>query len=202
MLSICFKAELRGGAQAFKTPGHVRFPAAEFPKLERLGKALANSAKGLLDFSINPQAKGVESLADGVKVNARFWAWFEAFLEFAPTKGIETRELDAVDPRVRSLSAYLEAHPRGGAAPYEAMERLAGLGRVQIDRLFLRDLGITPRGFLEAKLLAKAKASLLGGGASVKELACDLGFASAAHFCAWFKRQAGQRPSEYRASPR
>lgn len=201
MLSICFRAETRNGGLAYDLKKTLRIPAAKYPALEKRGVALAKAAKGLLDLPLNPGAKGVESLHGLIRVQACFWTWLESMEDALSGEGVEAKAPKALDPRVRAMAAFLETQPSfgGGPVPYESLERLGGLGRVQIDRLFLRDLGMTPRGFLERKAVSLAKELLLDGSVTVKELSCKLGFSSSAHFCAWFKRNVGRRPSEHRA---
>ena len=202
ILSICFKAELFGGGQAFLMDHLVALDSTKHPALESKGVSLTNRLCGILDYPINPEARGISELPELVKAQASFWTWLETLLEVLEKEGVKPRSPSEIDPRVRDMIAMLEAHNLSEGVPYETLEREAGLGRVQIDRLFLRDLGSTPRGLMEKKALERACDLLIADNLSVKELSGKLGFSSASHFCAWFKRISGQSPLEYRSSPR
>ena len=62
------------------------------------------------------------------------------------------------------------------------------------DRLFQRELGCTPRGYLERRCLERARALLRDGERSVAATAAALRFTDASHFAKWFRRQTGLTP--------
>ena len=106
-----------------------------------------------------------------------------------------------IDPRVQTLLGMMEGLCFTGSIPYRFFEEAVGLGRVQIDRLFLKDIGLTPKGYLEKKLVDQARELLQGSALSVKEITHRLGFNASSHFCAWFKRKTGSYPLLFRDRP-
>lgn len=60
--------------------------------------------------------------------------------------------------------------------------------------------GIGLRMFLERRRLDVARERIVADDDTLKEIAFALGFRHASHFTAWFRRQTGVSPSEYRQS--
>ena len=83
-------------------------------------------------------------------------------------------------------------------AKYDARE-LAVLCRIslrQLRRDVRRCLGSSPQAWLNERRLMAARELLLSG-QSVKEVAFNLGFRQASHFCRQFKLRNGMTPSEF-----
>jgi AraC-like DNA-binding protein len=58
--------------------------------------------------------------------------------------------------------------------------------------------GITYRQVVEQKRLCRSRALLAETSTKITSIAIEVGFSSVQHFCVWFKRTTGQRPSEFR----
>ena len=65
-------------------------------------------------------------------------------------------------------------------------------------RSFHRDIGYSPSGLLKQFLTQRISRHLLEGDAPLKVIAEDLGFCSEYHLSAYFKRQIGMAPGQYR----
>jgi len=202
ILSIGFQMEWAGSRNPFPLDRTVFFKSATHPHLERAAFNLAKATKGFMDFPLNPSASGAPDLAVWTRIQGRFWLWLELFVAALAEEGVAPARPSDVDPRLPPLMRILDGMPFPGGAPYAPLERSAGLGRVQIDRLFKKELGVSPRGYMERLALDEAKARLLYGSLSVKELASSLGFSGPSPFCSWFKRRTGHYPSEFKSLPR
>lgn len=73
---------------------------------------------------------------------------------------------------------------------------LAGVDARSFTRLFRRETGYAPFGYLTARRMERAK-SLLKDGASVTETAAAVGYANPAKFASAFRRWVGLSPSEW-----
>lgn len=74
---------------------------------------------------------------------------------------------------------------------------LAGIDARGFTRLFRRETGYAPFGYLTSRRMERAK-SLLHEGASVTDVATAVGYANPAKFAAAFRRWIGCNPSEWR----
>jgi AraC family transcriptional activator of pobA len=62
--------------------------------------------------------------------------------------------------------------------------------------------GQSPTKMIHARLITEAKRNLIFGDMSVEQIAFSLGFADAAYFTRFFRKEVGQAPSQFRASAR
>lgn len=105
--------------------------------------------------------------------------------------------LEAQSGQYAELIDWLRAHLH---EPID-VERMAEMAREaprSFHRRFLKEIGMTPRAFLETLRLQAAKARLEAGD-SVKRTARDTGFGSEAHLAKAFRRRFALTPSLYRA---
>lgn len=85
------------------------------------------------------------------------------------------------------------------------LEDLAGqasLSPFYFSRLFKRETGFSPHGYLIAARVNNAKFLLKSSDAPVKDICFSTGFASESSFCTTFKKVTGSTPSDYRQSIR
>ncbi|HXZ08774.1 MAG TPA: helix-turn-helix domain-containing protein, partial [Paraburkholderia sp.] len=59
-----------------------------------------------------------------------------------------------------------------------------------------------PTKLIHARIITEAKRALIFGDMSVAQIAFGLGFADAAYFTRFFRREVGQAPSQFRATAR
>jgi transcriptional regulator GlxA family with amidase domain len=71
----------------------------------------------------------------------------------------------------------------------------------QLERLFLRYIGVTPIRYYMQLRIECARELLLYSDKPIIEIAVAAGFTSTSHFAAWFKRVLGVRPSALRNRP-
>lgn len=79
-------------------------------------------------------------------------------------------------------------------------ERVA-LSPRQLERLFVRYIGVTPTRYYMQLRIERARELLLYSDKPVIEVAVAAGFTSTSHFAAWFRRVLGVRPSAIRGRP-
>jgi AraC-like DNA-binding protein len=82
--------------------------------------------------------------------------------------------------------------------PVEEMAALMRLSRSHFTRLFTREMGISPRMYLEDLRLKAAAELLFGKGVTVKETAARCGIYDVNYFCRVFKKRFGVSPGNYK----
>ncbi len=119
-------------------------------------------------------------------------------LELRP---LEPDDLPAVglmkDDRVARALAYI--HERFAESPsLSDIARIVHISPFHFHRLFTRQVGISPKIYLQKKQLQVAKWLLRKGGLPIGQIAQKTGFSSHGHFTSTFHRIVGHSPSEYR----
>ena len=104
------------------------------------------------------------------------------------------------DARVLHGVAELDRVPLDRRVGQPEIAARLGLSRSHMDALFTAHLGMTPRRYLERRRLETARHLLVRTDKSVKAVALELGFKHESHFCLWFKRLHGTRPSALRGA--
>jgi AraC-like DNA-binding protein len=79
----------------------------------------------------------------------------------------------------------------------EELAGLAGRRKDVFSRAFSKDLGMSPKNFIQDELTSKISARLLAPGATVKETASELKFSSEFYMSLFFKKRTGMSPREY-----
>jgi transcriptional regulator GlxA family with amidase domain len=73
-----------------------------------------------------------------------------------------------------------------------------GISARQIERLFRKQIGVSPKGFYLEMRLARARTLLRQSLSSVLTVALDCGFGSTSHFCHAYKKEFGIAPTQER----
>jgi len=93
---------------------------------------------------------------------------------------------------VRRMETRLDA-----PCPIDALAAELNCTRARLTRAFRQDLGQPPAEFWRMIRLHAASEMLQGQRRSITEIAYDLGFADAAHFCTAFRKHYGRSPGSY-----
>jgi AraC-like DNA-binding protein len=97
------------------------------------------------------------------------------------------------DPRARRLVALIEAAP-GDRIPMARLARRAGASLRTLERLFLEQTAM-PVGEWRRRFRLFHALRLLEGGATVTDVAFEVGYANVSAFCTAFRRQFGTPPT-------
>jgi AraC-like DNA-binding protein len=122
---------------------------------------------------------------------------------YLEVRSLEPDELTTVglvaDPRIAQALAFI--HEQYAQAPSLAdISRHVHVSPFHFHRLFTRQVGISPKHYLQRKQLQVAKWLLRKGGVPIATIAVRTGFSSHGHFTSTFHRLVGVSPSEYRES--
>ncbi len=106
-------------------------------------------------------------------------------------------DLTIRDERTRIIRVrdYLHSYYRKNIS-VEDLTEIAQLSRFHLMRTFRRDVGLSPHAYLTQIRIEVAK-RLLSEGASIMDVASDIGFTDQSHFTCHFKRITGVTPGQY-----
>jgi AraC family transcriptional regulator, transcriptional activator of pobA len=79
---------------------------------------------------------------------------------------------------------------------------MMAISPVQLRTACASAAGQSPTKMIHARIVTEAKRSLIFGDMSVEQIGFDLGFADAAYFTRFFRREVGQTPSQFRTTAR
>ncbi len=199
ILSMNFMAEWPDGRPLLPYDRFVHFKSRKYPELQRCAESLLATAEKQLSIPVRSKRGSLEiDFITYTSIKEKFWRWLGEWAGAMESEGFRHTTPSPVDGRVQSVMKILDGMSFTGEIPYGYLERTVSLGKVQIDRLFMRELGTTPRKYLERRLVSSARAQLQGTSLSVKEISAKLGFTSDSHFCAWYKRKTGVYPLSFR----
>ncbi|KWH23910.1 AraC family transcriptional regulator [Burkholderia multivorans] len=110
----------------------------------------------------------------------------------------ETRNDFRVVDRFRKL---IDQHYQSNLSLQDYASMLA-ISPVQLRAACASAVAQSPTKMIRARIVTEAKRKLIFGDMSVEQIAFDLGFADAAYFTRFFRREVGQTPSQFRVSAR
>lgn len=115
----------------------------------------------------------------------------------------DSASTDVSDPRSRRAMQIeqFRQHVDCGFREHRSVDRYAkdmGVTAGHLARLCRSTLGMSPLDVINARLVHEAQRELVYSSLSVKQIAAVLGFEDEAYFGRFFKKQAGQRPTEFR----
>lgn len=130
----------------------------------------------------------VLSPGEGARVVASvFAALFEAALLADPgTSDLIRRAIQAVGANVNTSLSVTE------------LAGLLGVGREHLTRSFLEAGLLPPHQYMERKRMVEACRRLKSSSETIAQIASDLGYTQAPHFCRTFQRIIGMTPSRFR----
>lgn len=98
---------------------------------------------------------------------------------------------------LRRVQLFVEANLQRTIHLRDLAER-AALSTFHFARAFKTSAGVTPRGFIEQRRIARARQLIEETGASLSDIAVEAGFGSQSRLTTTFKRRTGFTPAEYR----
>lgn len=199
ILSVHFHFSWPGGEPVIEQPYSAVFDACSQPQLEKSARALVQTVAK--DFSSAAAFLPTTdcTFSRYLRVQDKLPRWLLAYLEAQAWLGVYPRRVEALDERVLRVIAELDGMPMAVKFSEEKLAHRVGLGRSQLDTLFRRAIGLSPRRYYERRRLETCEQLLIHTQMSLKEIAIDLGFGSASHFSHWFYSHRNISPSRFRS---
>ena len=115
-----------------------------------------------------------------------------------PQLSAELRAQVAATPRVATVADWMIKNIDRKPSVAGMAERFA-MSERNFSRMFVREVGISPRKFLEQIRIESARRWLVGSTLPIGQVAVRSGFSSGEHLAQNFKKLMGSTPSDYRA---
>lgn len=197
ILSLHVHFSWPGDEPVIRQAHNLVFDAADHPRLERAALPLVRTVRrhfpGASAFLPDERC----ALPVFLEAQNRLPPWLSAYLEVQALHGVFPRRLGIEDGRLLKAMTELDRRPLDGGFSEKTLSSAVGLGRSQLNALFSRATGTTPRRYFERRRLETARRLLERPDASMKQIAAELGFRHASHFTQWFKARAGVAPSRF-----
>ena len=197
MLSIAFLARWPDGNDLFDQGLSIVLDADEVPALERKAKPMLRIMK-----KINPETWDAREnrarLKEFFKLESLLSAWLLTLSDALQNAGIKHRGKMDIDERVMHAVRLLQSRDIGEFLDLDALAQSVGTSQTHLNRLFQRDLQLTPREYFENIRIEFACTSLKKTKKRINDVANEMGFAYLSHFSKWFKKHKGISPRTYR----
>jgi AraC-like DNA-binding protein len=196
ILSINFKLEWPSGDSLVDQIRVVS--AADHPALGKAARSLLRFISRRFPFvgtALQPQPIDLTAFFETQQL---FAAWTQAYLKTLLAAGVVPARMGGLDPRVLAALRQLDRHDWRTPFREKNLAAAASLSAGHLDRLFVQQLGLTPRAYLQKRRLESATATLADSTVPAKQIAYDLGFSSASHFTHWLRRATGKSPRQLR----
>jgi len=200
ILSVRFIAEWPTGELLFdrsKSYSRAMSELREFTRIsERLARAVSREFPEI--YSSLPHVPGSHRCY--FNFQRLLYGWIQAYSLVMEGFGLTARTIGPIDDRIREAIHTMETQRLSYSLREKDLAAHSGLSISQFNKLFHRDVGITPKEYWENKRIENARIALLGSVRSIKSIAMDLGFSSLPHFSGWVKKNLGKSPREFRSA--
>lgn len=198
ILSVRFRASWPTGEDLFSDGLGIVFSAAEHPELERAARPMARFAATTFPHGYRFLPEEPATLAQHLRLNALFARWLDVAVGALTDQGLTPSRMGRIDPRLLKAVHLIERRALSAPFAERVLAREVGLSLSQLERLFTRQFGVSPRGYCERRRHEHAIAALQSSPQTIKEVAFQLGFSSLPHFSGWFRRKHGVSPRAFR----
>ncbi|HEY0944237.1 MAG TPA: AraC family transcriptional regulator [Opitutaceae bacterium] len=198
ILSVRFRAVWPTGEDLFDEGLPVVLPAQRFPTLGRTAAKLARFVDRHFPATTVDLMQASASLSTSLRLQMLFSQWFEAAVTTLLASGLVPSRIGKMDTRLIRAVKILDRQSISTPIPEAVLAGLVGLSVSQLNRLFVRQFGLSSRAYFERRRHQHASAALASSPLTIKEVAYELGFSSLSHFSAWFGRRQGESPRRFR----
>lgn len=188
LLSVLFLASWPSGRPLFPHGLPLAFPGSECPGLAELGRAIDREIEQqhpTHDFYVFNEETSLETYLQIQRGLPEFLLELSGALR---RRGVIAAGEKELDPRIERVLEMVNALPPDGAFSNASLAARAGLSPAQLQRLFARQIGRTPKEHFDHRRLIFAENRLIQPGTQIKEVAYALGFQTQGHFTRWFHR--------------
>jgi AraC-like DNA-binding protein len=198
LLSLHFHARWPDGSLLFDVGAGLKWKAAEHPKLESTARAMLKICRSGEPRYWRPAFPENLPLDQHLHVAEKFRGWLRIFYAIMTSQGVPPTSLAVLDKRVRAGLKWLNQLPLGTKFREPLLAEKLGMSVIHLNRLFAREIKISPAAYMEQRRWDRAVHLLLNSDLSAKEIAYELGFCAPSYFTSWVKNRSGKTPLEFR----
>lgn len=199
VLSINFHLTLPGNLQPFNWPTAAIFDKSDFPELERYADSLEQTVDHYFPDACTTLVSCPGTFATHLHIQEKFFAWVHHAMRCLEKTGYTQSHPTTIDPRVFKALKILEQSPSHLILTDKDIAQKVHLSASQLDRLFIKQLGVTPHQYQERQRLEYATERILYSQQPIKEIAFELGFSSLSHFSSWLRNKINLSPRQLRS---
>lgn len=198
ILSVRFRAAWPDNKPLFDRGLSVKFPAKDFPRLERLAREILRSARAIIPTEPVQLAQEAVPFERYIVVNMMFMRWLAQLFTALCSLGVKPARIGVHDERIIAALQRLDSVALSERLPEGWLARESGLGESQFVRLFRQEMGETPKQYFDQRRRNYCREMLTGSDVPIKEVAYSLGFKRLSDFSAWFKNHFDLSPRSFR----
>lgn len=202
ILSLHFLCQWPSGENVLSGGDGQIVSGAKYPALERKAVRLERLVRRHVPGAETRYSSFFSDYEHFLTFHTVFLQWLALWFKVQKASGVGLSRLSADDDRLLRAVQCLNNSPLNNPLPHQMLEKASGLSEAHLNRLFVKEYGLTIRGSWDRRRLNFAKTCLETSQMPVKEVAYSLGFKSDSHFMKWFKLRTGRRPKHYRQSHR
>ncbi|HEX2862403.1 MAG TPA: AraC family transcriptional regulator [Lacunisphaera sp.] len=198
ILSVRFRAVWPDNKPLFDRGLSVKFPAQDFPRLERLAREILRSAGAIIPNEPIQLAQESVPFERYIMVNMMFMRWLAQLYTALCSLGLKPARVGVHDERIIAALQRLDSFALSERLSEGRLARESGLGESQFVRLFRQEMGETPKQYFDQRRRNYCREMLTGSDVPIKEVAFSLGFKRLSDFSAWFKNHFALSPRSFR----
>ena len=201
IISIAFTAHWPGDTPLYTHNCAIACEMRRFPDLARYAWRLVRLAlKMQRDPALDPprQLSMAIDLKRYVEVSRALLSWIAAYDHALAQLGLQRSSIGGGDSRVVVLQQRIDTMPFGEFFDEAAAARSVGLSISQMNRVFVRNVGMTPRAYCQQRRQRIAADLLANTSISIKQISFMMGFSHPNSFSKWYRKHGGLYPRELR----
>lgn len=198
IISIRFRATWGGDNELFQESIPHRCASADHPALEKTALKLLATVGPRMTTLKNEMIMLPVDIHRYVKIKRIFMNWIQEYLAVLHELGVEPHQVEITDERVRDAKIHLDAQPLDKSIREQALAEKVGISVAQLNRLFLKNIGVTPMAYFNERRFSHAKNMLINSATPLKQIGLELGHGDQANFTNWFRTKAQLSPKEFR----
>lgn len=198
ILSLHFLCQWPSGENVFANKAGIILKNGEHPSLRTMAERLERIVRRLFPKADVRFTRQLMTYPVFLNFQALFMRWLHLWFHIQTSRGARLTRLQPGDDRPLRAARCLNEAPLDGGFPRNWLREETGLSDIHVNRIFVREFGMTTRKYWEKRRFEFAKLCLKTSVMPVKEIGYQLGFHSDSHFVGWFEKHAGVSPKTYR----
>jgi len=198
ILSLHFALCWPGGQLLYDGHAPLVLKGEENPRLYLQAQRLNRLVESKFPQALTRLRSFKGDLKTHLRIHQKFLAWLSVYLQAMEQCGLIPSRFGRIDPRALQAVKTIDQYPFDKAFHGRELAQTLGLSVSQLDRLFIKTFGKTPRGYLEERKLRAAIERLRSSSEPIKQIAFEMGFRSLSHFSTWLRRLTQYSPKEIR----